>query len=659
MRASLVSARGLAPRPAPDLTSLRVRARASPSAARRRCPVAAVPRVLRAAAEHHRRRRPPGQRAARHGEPRALRHRAPRRRAPSCCAGAPRRPTTAPTRSPPTTPTARRCRPSSSASGARRPASSPRSAGAASRSPTSRPTTCSARSRRSRPPRAARCCCSPATATCSSASTTPSPCSFRAAARTGRRSSTRRACASATGSSPSRCPTSSPCAAIPSDGLPGAKGIGAKTARDLLRAHGTLEGVIAAASKPGAMTPRQAGALTGDPDALRAFKDIATLRRVDLERPARRPARPRRRRGRRARARNEPPRRTARAGERGNRTHPAPDSGIMCAAVRLLCALAAVVALALVLPHAASAADPSGPVMLAQGWNFAPDPADAGLTDNWQGGVRGNGLGAGHDPPCRRREHRRRRSSAAPSAGTGSASRARRPPTASAGRCASSRCGGSRGSGSTDASSAPTTTPTRRSSCPPPACAPGAPNTLVVRVDYRRSVALREGWWNWGGITRQVSLVARGPVVMHDAGLLPRRVCVESACAWNVLVDGWLENRSEGVQQPAVTVRLQSPDGDVSEGSVTPRALRPRRTRAPALHGADQGRPEDVVARASRTATPARSRRARAGRSCRSTSARSGCAPSTSATGCCASTTARWTCAAPRSRRTSPAAARR
>jgi len=72
----------------------------------------------------------------------------------------------------------------------------------------------------------------------------------------------------------------------PSDGLPGAKGIGAKTARDLLRAHGTLEGAIAAASKPAAMTPRQAGALTGDPGALRAFKDIATLRDVPLERPA-------------------------------------------------------------------------------------------------------------------------------------------------------------------------------------------------------------------------------------------------------------------------------------------------------------------------------------------------------------------------------------
>jgi DNA polymerase-1 len=71
----------------------------------------------------------------------------------------------------------------------------------------------------------------------------------------------------------------------PSDGLPGAKGIGAKTARDLLRAHGTLEDVIAAASRPGNMTPRQAGALTGDPGALLAFKDIATLRTVKVKRP--------------------------------------------------------------------------------------------------------------------------------------------------------------------------------------------------------------------------------------------------------------------------------------------------------------------------------------------------------------------------------------
>ena len=98
----------------------------------------------------------------------------------------------------------------------------------------------------------------------------------------------------------------------PSDGLPGAKGIGAKTARDLLREHGTLDGVIAAAAQAGRDDAAPVGALTGDPDALQAFKDIATLREVDARRarPTRPPTAPRRRRA--ARARHEPPRRAAR-----------------------------------------------------------------------------------------------------------------------------------------------------------------------------------------------------------------------------------------------------------------------------------------------------------------------------------------------------------
>jgi 5'-3' exonuclease len=68
----------------------------------------------------------------------------------------------------------------------------------------------------------------------------------------------------------------------PSDGLPGAKGIGEKTARDLLRAHGTLEGVIASA---GEQRPRVAAALREQADELRAFLDIATLRTADVARP--------------------------------------------------------------------------------------------------------------------------------------------------------------------------------------------------------------------------------------------------------------------------------------------------------------------------------------------------------------------------------------
>jgi len=68
----------------------------------------------------------------------------------------------------------------------------------------------------------------------------------------------------------------------PSDGLPGAKGIGAKTAASILQKHGTLEAAIEAAVDG---TSRFSHVLTSTADDLRAFKDIATLRALDLERP--------------------------------------------------------------------------------------------------------------------------------------------------------------------------------------------------------------------------------------------------------------------------------------------------------------------------------------------------------------------------------------
>jgi 5'-3' exonuclease len=68
----------------------------------------------------------------------------------------------------------------------------------------------------------------------------------------------------------------------PSDGLPGAKGIGAKTAADLLRRKGDLEHVILGAIRE---KPSVRRALIEQADELRAFKDIATLRTVPLDRP--------------------------------------------------------------------------------------------------------------------------------------------------------------------------------------------------------------------------------------------------------------------------------------------------------------------------------------------------------------------------------------
>ena len=103
----------------------------------------------------------------------------------------------------------------------------------------------------------------------------------------------------------------------PSDGLPGAPGIGAKTAADLLQRHGSLEGAIAAADQE---RPRVAAALTENADELRAFRDIATLRTVEVELPADRETDLGRRRRRGAALRDEPAGRPPRGRRLARRT---------------------------------------------------------------------------------------------------------------------------------------------------------------------------------------------------------------------------------------------------------------------------------------------------------------------------------------------------
>jgi 5'-3' exonuclease len=73
----------------------------------------------------------------------------------------------------------------------------------------------------------------------------------------------------------------------PSDGLPGAKGVGEKTAAELLRKHGSLEAVLDAAIRE--PRPRLRGALLGAREELLAFKEIATLRDAGVKRPPDRP----------------------------------------------------------------------------------------------------------------------------------------------------------------------------------------------------------------------------------------------------------------------------------------------------------------------------------------------------------------------------------
>src|SRR3954454_5662020 len=90
---------------------------------------------------------------------------------------------------------------------------------------------------------------------------------------------------------------------------------------------------------------------------------------------------------------------------------------------------------------------------------------------------------------------------------------------------------------------------------------PGQPNELVVHVDNRKGPEPREGWWNWGGITRPVTLVPRGPVVLQDAGLMPRVDCDRRGRCRDgqFLLDGRLVNRSAAKVRPWVDVTLRAP----------------------------------------------------------------------------------------------------
>lgn len=77
----------------------------------------------------------------------------------------------------------------------------------------------------------------------------------------------------------------------PSDGLPGAPGIGPKTAAELLVRHGSLEAALEAVGsveRPRVShdeRPRVAQALREHAEQLRRYREIALLRLVELERP--------------------------------------------------------------------------------------------------------------------------------------------------------------------------------------------------------------------------------------------------------------------------------------------------------------------------------------------------------------------------------------
>ncbi|MEX1140813.1 MAG: glycoside hydrolase family 2 TIM barrel-domain containing protein [Thermoleophilaceae bacterium] len=95
---------------------------------------------------------------------------------------------------------------------------------------------------------------------------------------------------------------------------------------------------------------------------------------------------------------------------------------------------------------------------------------------------------------------------------------------------------------------------------------PGKVNTLEVLVDSRKDPRLPEGWWNWGGITRPVSLVPVGAAHVDDLGLMPDVHCDGPAtdCEAALLIDGVLGKLPREASAPRLTIRLRSPSGRVT-----------------------------------------------------------------------------------------------
>jgi beta-galactosidase/beta-glucuronidase len=114
-------------------------------------------------------------------------------------------------------------------------------------------------------------------------------------------------------------------------------------------------------------------------------------------------------------------------------------------------------------------------------------------------------------------------------------------------------------------------------SLPATGIVPGQENVLVIRVDNRRTPGYREGWWNWGGITRGVQLVPRGRVELRDTGLLSEVDC-SGSCTAQVRLDSWLTNRTDEPVRPVVNVRLQAPSGDVIREARRARTIPPGET---------------------------------------------------------------------------------
>jgi beta-glucuronidase len=96
-----------------------------------------------------------------------------------------------------------------------------------------------------------------------------------------------------------------------------------------------------------------------------------------------------------------------------------------------------------------------------------------------------------------------------------------------------------------------------------PAGTAGRSVTVVLRVDGRRPVPLSEGWWNWAGIVRPVSLVPRAQLNTIDPAVQGAASCTgPELCERSVRIRAAVDNRGASALPLRVRVTVTDDAGD-------------------------------------------------------------------------------------------------
>lgn len=218
---------------------------------------------------------------------------------------------------------------------------------------------------------------------------------------------------------------------------------------------------------------------------------------------------------------------------------------------------------------AAGVANPDAVSLNTANWTFAADPADTGKDQGWRtGNFRGDQIKLPHivDPRTTPETYQGtvgwyRAVVTAPKAAPGTNWSIR---FAQARRAATVWVDGQK-IGRSDSSYVPFELTAAQ-------LADGKPHTVVVRTDNRLLPGRRpDGWWNWGGLTRSVSLVPHGSLSVTGTGTMSQRTCdgASGNCRWTVLVDTTVSNRGSKTLTPRISGALKDPDGDKAGSATT------------------------------------------------------------------------------------------